>query len=101
MLAHVDYALSASSFVTKTFLDRGFKPERVLPRLRPIDLTTFTPSETGRPKDRPLTLICTAAIVTSGVNGEIAPIRNPQAIADAVVNWADQLMARLAPARHG
>src|ERR1700722_3585992 len=45
MMEHVDYVLSASSFVGRTFLERGFKPECILPHPRPIDLSAFRPEE--------------------------------------------------------
>jgi glycosyltransferase involved in cell wall biosynthesis len=31
--------------------------------------------------------------VRPGVNGEVIPIRDPQAIADAVLKWADKILA--------
>ena len=59
MMEQVDYVLSASSFVTRTFLERGFKPENILPHPRPINLAAFQPAGGERPKNRPLTLIAT------------------------------------------
>ena len=32
-------------------------------------------------------------LIQSGVNGEVVPIRDPQAIADAVLKWADRILA--------
>jgi glycosyltransferase involved in cell wall biosynthesis len=32
-------------------------------------------------------------LVVPGVNGEVVPIRDPQAIADAVLKWADKILA--------
>lgn len=32
-------------------------------------------------------------LVQPGVNGEVVPIRDPQAIADAVLKWADKIRA--------
>jgi alpha-maltose-1-phosphate synthase len=34
----------------------------------------------------------TADYVTPGVNGEVVPIRDPQAIADAILKWADLIL---------
>ncbi len=62
MMEHVDYVLSASSFVARTFLERGFKPERILPHPRPVDLSAFKPPERARPPNRPLTVIGTGAL---------------------------------------
>lgn len=62
MMEHVDYVLSASSFVARTFLERGFRPEAILPHPRPIDLSAFRPAEGRRPKERPLTLITTGTL---------------------------------------
>jgi len=57
-----DYILSPSSYVTNSFLERGFKPEQILPTVYPVDLSRFQPPDTPRPKDRPLTLINTASL---------------------------------------
>ena len=63
MLAEsVDYILSPSSYVTKSFLARGFKPEQILRNVYPVDLSLFTPPSTPRPKDRPLTIINTGSL---------------------------------------
>ena len=62
MMEHVDYVLSASSFVARTFQERGFKSESILPHPRPIDLSAFRPETGQRPKDRPLTLITTGTL---------------------------------------
>ncbi len=35
--------------------------------------------------------------VQPGVNGEVVPIRDPQAIAEAVLKWGDRIMARSGP----
>lgn len=35
----------------------------------------------------------TSDLVVPGKNGEIVPIRDPQAIAEAVLNWADRIMS--------
>ena len=32
-------------------------------------------------------------LIQSGVNGEVVPIRDPQAIADAVLKWADKILS--------
>jgi glycosyltransferase involved in cell wall biosynthesis len=60
MMEDVDYVLSASTFVAKSFLERGFKPEQILPHPHVIDLSLYRPSEIRRPKDKPLTLISTS-----------------------------------------
>lgn len=62
MMEHVDYVLAASNFVARTFLERGFKPEAILPHPRPIDLSAFRPPDAARPKDRPLTIITTGTL---------------------------------------
>jgi glycosyltransferase involved in cell wall biosynthesis len=195
MLAEVDYVLSPSSYVTKSFLARGFTPEQILKNVYPVDLSLFQPDPSPRPENRPLTLINTGSLslrkgtpylleafrlvrrkipgarlllthiiegsmrpilpkyrdlpiewapplphsqlaerlrgadifvlpsleeglvrtaleamacglpvvltphtgandlVVPGVNGEVVPIRDPQAIADAVLKWADKILA--------
>jgi len=59
MMEDVDFVLSASTFVAKSFLERGFKPEQILPHPHVIDLSLYRPSEIPRPKNKPLTLIST------------------------------------------
>ncbi len=195
MMEDVDYVLAASSFVARSFLERGFKPETILPHSRPINFQDFQPARQERPKNRPLTLINTGSLslrkgspylfesfrlvrekfpdarfvlrrvvtdnikavlakyqdlpivwldmmphheladhlreadifilpsledglaltvvealacglpvittpntgasdlIQSGVNGEVVPIRDPQAIADAVFKWADKILS--------
>ena len=41
MMADVDYVLSPSTFVTRSFLERGFKPEQMLRNVYPLDLFLF------------------------------------------------------------
>ncbi|MGD0207876.1 MAG: glycosyltransferase family 4 protein [Verrucomicrobiota bacterium] len=195
MMELVDYVLSPSSYVTKSFLARGFKLEQILRNVYPVDLSCFSPAREPRPASRPLTLICTGSLslrkgtpylleavrivrskipgarllltrivedsmrpilskyrdlpiewspplphaqlaerlrsadifilpsledgfartvtealacglpaittpntgacdlIQSGINGEVVPIRDPQAIADAVLKWADKILA--------
>lgn len=61
MLAEVDYVLSPSSYVTRSFLERGFKPEQILRNVYPLDLACFSPAAGPRPAARPLTVISTGA----------------------------------------
>jgi glycosyltransferase involved in cell wall biosynthesis len=62
MMEDVDYVLSPSSYVTNSFLTRGFKPEQILKNVYPLDLSLFQPSAEPRPKDRPLTIINTGSL---------------------------------------
>ncbi|MEQ1861089.1 MAG: glycosyltransferase [Chthoniobacteraceae bacterium] len=59
MMEDVDFVLSPSAYVTRSFLERGFKPEQILSNVYPLDLDCFRPATTPRPADRPLTLIST------------------------------------------
>jgi starch synthase len=59
LAAGVDFVLSPSSYVTKSFLARGYKPEQILPNIYPVDLSVFRPPAQPRPKNRPLTVINT------------------------------------------
>jgi glycosyltransferase involved in cell wall biosynthesis len=59
MLTRVDYVLSPSSHVTKSFLRHGFKPEQILRNVYPVNLSLFKPPALPRPKDRPLTIVNT------------------------------------------
>jgi alpha-maltose-1-phosphate synthase len=59
----VDYVLSPSSYVTNSFLARGFKPEQVLKIVfPPFNFSLFHPAGEPRPKNRPLTLINTGSL---------------------------------------
>lgn len=62
MLEETDYVLSPSSYVTNSFLARGFKPEQIVKNVYPVDLSLFRPSERPRPQDRPLTIINTGSL---------------------------------------
>jgi starch synthase len=62
MLFDVDFVLSPSSFVTRSFLDRGFPPDRILKNVYPIDLECFKPPKEVRRKTRPLTIISTGSL---------------------------------------
>lgn len=62
MMEHVDFVLSPSSYVTNSFLARGFKPEQILKNIYPADLSLFKPGGRPRPKDRPLTIINTGSL---------------------------------------
>ena len=55
----VDYVLSPSSYVSQSFLARGFKPEQILRNIYPVNLSLFQPGTEPRPKERPLTIINT------------------------------------------
>lgn len=59
MMPLVDYVLSPSSYVTRSFLERGFRPEQIIRNVYPLDLSCFHPPSTPRPGNRPLTIIST------------------------------------------
>lgn len=62
MMEHVDFVLSPSSYVTNSFLVRGFKPEQILTNRYPVNLELFKPRTSPRPSSRPLTLINTGSL---------------------------------------
>jgi glycosyltransferase involved in cell wall biosynthesis len=62
MMPLVDYVLSPSTFVTKSFVAEGFRPEQILRNFYPVDLSHFVPRKEPRPKDRPLSVITTGAL---------------------------------------
>jgi glycosyltransferase involved in cell wall biosynthesis len=62
MMEHVNYVLSPSTYVTNSFLARGFRPEQILSTIYPIDLNRFAPAPEARPASRPLTLISTGML---------------------------------------
>lgn len=57
-----DFVIGLSTFVTKSFIARGFAPERTFVMPRPVDLDVFRPSERDRPAGRPFTIVCTGGI---------------------------------------
>ncbi len=61
MMPLVDFVLSPSSYVTRSFLERGFKPEQIIRNVYPINLDCFRPPTSPRPKERPFTVISTGA----------------------------------------
>ena len=62
LAAHTDYILSPSTYVTNSFLARGFRPEQILRNLYPVNLELFTPRTAPRPKNQPLTIINTGSL---------------------------------------
>jgi glycosyltransferase involved in cell wall biosynthesis len=62
MLAETDFVLSPSTYVTNSFLARGFKPGQILKNIYPVNLSTFQPRDTPRPKNQPVTLINTGTL---------------------------------------
>jgi len=61
-LAHVDYILCPSSYVRRSFLERGFEPSRLLDVIYTTDLSCFAPPQQERPRERPLTIINTGML---------------------------------------
>jgi len=62
MLEDVDYVLSPSSYVTRSFLERGFRPEQILRNVYPVNLSLFQPPASPPPRDRPLTIVNTGSL---------------------------------------
>ena len=62
MMADVDFVLSPSQFVSRSFLERGFRPDQILTNIYPIDLKCFSPASVPREPGRPLTIICTGSL---------------------------------------
>jgi glycosyltransferase involved in cell wall biosynthesis len=62
MMEDVDLVLSPSSYVSESFLTRGFPPERILRNVYPVDLSYFHPANLPRPKTRPLTIVSTGSL---------------------------------------
>jgi len=61
MMPLTDYVLSPSSFVTRSFVAEGFRPEQILRNIYPVNLDCFTPRKGPRPS-RPLTVISTGSL---------------------------------------
>ncbi len=62
MMSEVDFVLSPSTFVSRSFLERGFKPEQILRNVYPVDISHFKPPTGPRPKNRPLTVIAPGSL---------------------------------------
>jgi starch synthase len=61
MLADVNYVLAPSTYVSSSYLARGFKPEQILRNVYPVDLSRFQPEAHSR-KERPLRVINTGSL---------------------------------------
>lgn len=57
-----DWVFSPSSYVTHSFIARGFPAERVLSLPYPIDLTHFSPEPRVEIPDSPLRVVCTGGV---------------------------------------
>lgn len=62
MMPDVDFVLSPSTYVSRTFLERGFKPEQIIRNVYPLDLSCFYPPKEPRPANRPLRLIAPGSL---------------------------------------
>ena len=61
MLPEVDFVLSPSPYVTRSFLERGFKPGQILRNVYPVNLAHFSPAREPRPLNAPLRIICSGS----------------------------------------
>ncbi len=61
MLAEVDFVLSPSSYVSRSYLERGFKSTQVLSNVYPVNLSRFQPNTQVRKSDS-LTVINTGSL---------------------------------------
>jgi glycosyltransferase involved in cell wall biosynthesis len=59
---HADYVFAPSTFVRRSFLERGLEERRVLLYSLPVDLKIFHPSAEPRSPARPLTILNTGAL---------------------------------------
>lgn len=57
-----DWVFSPSSYVTQSFIDRGFPAERILHLPYPVDLGNFSPVPAIKITDSPLRVICTGGV---------------------------------------
>lgn len=57
-----DWVFSPSSYVTNSFIERGFPADRVLSLPYPIDLSHFSPEPTEKIPDTPLRVVCTGGV---------------------------------------
>lgn len=62
MMEDVDFVISPSEFVTKSFLARGFSNDQIIPVVYPQDLSVFKPVQKPRPLERPFTIINTGSL---------------------------------------
>ena len=57
-----DWVFSPSTYVTQSFIERGFPRERILHLPYPVDLGNFSPSPPVPINDSPLRVICTGGV---------------------------------------
>ncbi len=62
IVQHADYVLSPSSFVTNSFLERGFTAQQIIPVVYPQDLNLFKPRAHPRENERPFTIVSTGSL---------------------------------------
>jgi glycosyltransferase involved in cell wall biosynthesis len=93
-LEHTDYVLSPSSWVTESFLARGFRPNQIIKNVYPVDLTQFTPASTPRPADRPLRIISTGQLsLRKGTPYLLEAFRKLLKVEPAAELWLTSLIA--------
>lgn len=92
MLEDTDYILSPASYVTDSFLARGFKREQILHLPYPIDLSVFQPRTTLEIPESPIRVVCTGSVsLRKGMPYLLEAIRILRKERDAVLVLTDQV----------
>lgn len=62
MMDMTDHVVSPSRFVTRSFLERGFREDQIHNSYYPVDLSLFTPPTVKRDPNQPFTVINTSGL---------------------------------------
>jgi len=109
-----DWVFSPSSYVTRSFIDKGFRADRILHLPYPVDLDHFSPEPAQTIPDSPLRVVCTGGaslrkgfpylleamrilkkdravelLLTEGTHPSMQKLL--QQYSDIPINWAPQL----------
>lgn len=91
--------IGLSSFVTRSFIERGLPENRTFILPRPLDLSVFHPSDKPREKNRPFTIVCAGSLsLRKGIPYLFEAVRLIQKQVPNVRLWLNQLVTpTLAP----
>jgi starch synthase len=92
MVEDADYILSPASYVSDSFLARGFAPEQIIRLPYPIDLSVFQPRTGPEIPASPIRIVCTGSVsLRKGMPYLLEAVRLIRKDHDAVLVLTDQV----------
>jgi starch synthase len=92
MVEDADYILSPASYVSDSFLARGFTPEQIIRLPYPIDLSVFQPRTGLEIPASPIRIVCTGSVsLRKGMPYLLEAVRLIRKDQDAVLVLTDQV----------